>query len=378
MQERVLRFLTSPGAESFDELALAVFRYQAETNHPYRKWCEALGRTPASVTTLEDIPAVPVAVFKELELSCGLPAAEFRTSGTTRTGVGRHLLPSLEPYRVAALTWFKACVMPEGWKMRTLVLAPPPSLRPASSLSRMLGWVVDACGEDGSGWFVGAEGLDRERLAGALLDASRGGVPVLVLATTAALLTFLDYCDATGLSVALPGGSRLMDTGGQKGTGAAWPRPATEFQTGVYRRVTATLGIPAARCVNEYGMTELCSQFYDDILLRVRPGVPPTVGPPQAGMLRPQEISATPRIKAVPPWVRTRVVDPVTLAPAPDGQTGLLVHLDLANVGSVMAVQTEDLGTVVPGGFVLDGRPRAAEARGCGLTFEELARAAAR
>jgi len=56
----------------------------------------------------------------------------------------------------------------------------------------------------------------------------------------------------------------------------------------------------------------------------------------------------------------------------------LLVHLDLANVGSVMAVQTEDLGTVVPGGFVLEGRPRAAEARGCGLTFEELARAATR
>jgi len=369
LQERVLRFLTSPGAESFDALALAVFRYQVETNRPYRQWCEATGRNPDTVTALEEIPPVPVAAFKELELSCGLPAAEFRTSGTTRTGFGRHLLPSLEPYRVAALTWFGACVMPEGWKMRTLVLAPPPSLRPASSLSRMLGWVADACGEDGSGWFVGAEGLERERLAGALLDAQRGGVPVLLLATTAALLAFLDYCDDTGLSVALPGGSRLMDTGGQKGTGAAWPRPAAEFQAGVYRRVTATLGIPPARCVNEYGMTELCSQFYDDVLLRV---------PPQAGLLRPQDTVASPRIKAVPPWVRTRVVDPVTLAPAPDGQTGLLVHLDLANVGSVLAVQTEDLGTVVPGGFVLEGRPRAAEARGCGLTFEELAQAAAR
>jgi len=360
LQERVLRFLTSPGAESFDALALAVFHYQVETNHAYRTWCEAVGRNPATVTALEEIPPVPVAAFKELELSCGLPAAEFRTSGTTRTGFGRHLLPSLEPYRVAALTWFGACVMPEGWTMRTLVLAPHPSLRPASSLSRMLDWVAGACGEDGAGWFVGAEGLERERLAGALLDAQRGGVPVLMLATTAALLAFLDYCDATGLSVQLPGGSRLMDTGGQKGTGTAWPRPAAEFQDGVYHRVKTTLGIPPSRCVNEYGMTELCSQFYDDVLLR------------------PQEQVASPRIKAVPPWVRTRVVDPVTLAPAPDGQTGLLVHLDLANVGSVMAVQTEDLGTVVPGGFVLEGRPRAAEARGCGLTFEELARAATR
>jgi len=219
----------------------------------------------------------------------------------------------------------------------------------------MLAWVVDAFGEEGSGWYVGADCLERERLAESLLYAQRGGVPVLVVATTAALLAFLDYCDGTSLRIALPGGSRLMDTGGQKGSGARWPRPAAEFQAGVYRRCTEVLGIPASRCVNEYGMTELCSQFYDD------------------AMLKPQEVVATPRIKAVPPWVRTRVVDPVTLEPAPEGQTGLLVHVDLANVGSVIAVQTEDLGTLVPGGFVLEGRPRAAEARGCGLTFEELA-----
>jgi len=355
LQERVLRFLTSPGAESFDDLALAVFRHQAEANPAYHQWCEAVGCTPASVATVDAIPAVPVAAFKELELCTGMPAAEFRTSGTTGTGPGRHLLPSLEPYRVAALAWFGACVMPEGWKMRTLVLAPPPTLRPASSLSRMLAWIIEASGEDGSGWYVGAAGLEHERLAGALLDAQRGGIPVLVLATSAALLDFLAYCDATGLVVALPGGSRLMDTGGQKGSASRWPRPAAVFQDGLYRRVAATLGIPVTRCVNEYGMTELCSQFYDDV------------------MVRPHEVPATPRVKVVPPWVRTRVVDPVTLETAPEGQAGLLVHVDLANVGSVIAVQTEDLGTMVPGGFILEGRPRAAEARGCGLTFAELA-----
>lgn len=358
MQERVLRFLTSPGAESFEELALAVFRHQIQHNRPYARWCEAVGRDPSTVSTVEEIPAVPVAAFKELELSCGMPVAEFRTSGTTGTGTGRHLLPSLEPYRIGALAWFGACVMPEGWKMRTLVLAPSPAVRPASSLSRMLAWVVEAFGEEGSGWYVGADGLERERLAEALLDAQRGGVPVLILATTAALLAFYDYCDATGLSLALPGGSRLMDTGGQKGTGARWPVPAAAFQAQVYRRTGDRLGIPATRCVNEYGMTELCSQSYDDTLLR------------------PQATAGSPRVKVVPPWVRTRVVDPVTLEPAPEGQTGLLVHVDLANVGSVLAVQSEDLGTLVSGGFVLEGRPRAAEARGCGLTFEELSRAA--
>jgi hypothetical protein len=72
-------------------------------------------------------------------------------------------------------------------------------------------------------------------------------------------------------------------------------------------------------------------------------------------------------------------VDPVTLAPLPPGRVGLLRVLDLANAGSVAHVLTEDLGeTADDGGVLLRGRPAAAEARGCGLTFEVLLRAAGR
>jgi hypothetical protein len=350
IRDRVLRFLEVPDPAAFDSLALEVFAFQMGANAPYRAWCESLGIVAGNVASVADIPAVPVAAFKELELVCGAPTAEFRTSGTTGTGRGRHLLPSLEPYRAASLAHFGRCLLPEGWKLRTLVLAPPPGMRPHSSLSRMLGWIVETKGEAGSGWFVGPSGLERDRLAETLLDAQRNGVPVLVLATSAALLAFLDYCDTTGLRLALPGGSRLMDTGGQKGARLAAPLPADAFQERLYRRVAATLGIPPERCVNEYGMTELCSQAYDRVLADRR------------------ETPEIPRVKIAPPWVAVSVVDPATLEQLPAGETGLLRFVDLANVGSVI----EDFGRLVDGGFVLEGRPRAAEARGCGITFEEL------
>ncbi len=357
--ERVRRFIADPSVEPFDRLALDVFRYQHGANPAYRAWCDATGVTAAAVDAVASIPAVPVAAFKELEFVCGTPAAEFRTSGTTGTGRGRHLLPELETYRAAALAWFGACVMPEGWRLRTLVLTPSPEQRPHSSLSRMLGWVLEAHGEPGSGWFVGPDGLLADPLVEALLDSQRGGSPVLVLATSAALQALLDALERDRVRIALPGGSRVMDTGGQKGTGARAPVAPGAFQTRLYARVADRLGVPAARCINEYGMTELSSQAYDDVAAAVQPDAP--------------------RVKRFPPWVRVTAVDPVTLEPLPAGEIGLLQILDLANRGSVARVQTEDLGAVTEdGGVILHGRPAAAEARGCGLTFAELTRLAGR
>ena len=50
-----------------------------------------------------------------------------------------------------------------------------------------------------------------------------------------------------------------------------------------------------------------------------------------------------------------------------DGEVGLLQVYDLANVRSVMAVQTEDLAVRRGSGFELVGRLERSEARGCSL-----------
>ena len=373
IEERVLEYLASTSisdssadnktagireADQFEALALEVFHHQFSLNSAYRKWCDSLGVSSRSVSTSAHIPAVPVSAFKEMEFCCGSPSAEFRTSGTSGTGPGRHLLPSLDMYRASALRNFQACVMPEGWKFRTMVIAPPPRIRPASSLSQMFSWILEEIAGPSSGWFIGDTGLQCEKLAEALLDAHRANSQVLLLGTAAGFLSFYDFCDQEGIRIELPAGSRLMDTGGRKGIGNPGGGSLEEFQLRFRRRTHAVLGIPMEMCINEYGMTELSSQFYDSVLLdhrekRERPG---------------------PRVKLVPFWVRACALDPATLEPLPKGITGLLKFVDLANTGSVSAVLTEDLGSIVEGGFILEGRPRLAESRGCGLTFEGISR----
>ena len=76
-------------------------------------------------------------------------------------------------------------------------------------------------------------------------------------------------------------------------------------------------------------------------------------------------------MKVAPPWLRAIVVDGDG-RPVPRGVVGAIRHVDLANRGSVIAVETEDLGALVPGGLVLLGREHGAELRGCSLDAETL------
>jgi hypothetical protein len=97
-------------------------------------------------------------------------------------------------------------------------------------------------------------------------------------------------------------------------------------------------------------MCELASQFYEPSLVT---GVPS-------------------RTKRVPPWVRTRAVDLETLADVASGEPGALVYYDLANTGSVLAVQTSDSGRLCEAGFEVLGRLPGAEARGCSIAADAL------
>jgi len=67
------------------------------------------------------------------------------------------------------------------------------------------------------------------------------------------------------------------------------------------------------------------------------------------------------------PWARAKVISPETGREVGDGETGLLRIIDLANVVSVLAIQTEDLAIRRGEHFELIGRAELAEPRGCSL-----------
>ncbi len=350
IEERVLSFIRNPQEGDFASLALAVFEHQFCSNPPYRRFCLSRGRTPQTVKSWQEIPAVPTAAFKELELACGPAEKVFWTSGTTRGREkrGRHWVPRLELYRESALSHFAACLLPDGARLCMLALVPSPQTFPHSSLAQMVEWVMEAYGEGEGRYFVDSEGVHLEEFAAELGRVERQGRAVGILALTQALVGFFELCEVRGLRFSLPRGSRIMDTGGNKGKGTVMGR--SDF----FKACRKYLGVPEPFCVSEYGMAELCSQFYDNVLCCHLAQDP------------------KPRFKVGPSWTRTLVVDPETFAELPPGEVGLLRHWDLANCGSVLAVQTDDLGYKVGEGFEILGRAGGAEARGCALLLEEL------
>jgi Zinc-binding dehydrogenase/Acyl-protein synthetase, LuxE len=335
----------------FNDLALRLFAYQFANNRPYRLLAERRGRTPATVGHWREIPAVPIAAFKETLLAAEPidGAVEFNSSGTTRPEhKSRHFHPDLTLYNLNAQLNFKAHVLPDRDRMRLLVLFPPRDELPNSSLAHWLTLMVERFGAPGSGWFVSnTAGLDAPGLLAVLETAEE---PVGVLAASFGLVHFLEYCQDHGASVSLPPGSRVMDTGGYKGRSREYARDE------LYAMVTERLGVPASHIVNMYGMTEHGTQFLDAVLrdhLAARDQAPE-------------------RYKVVPPWARTLVVDPDTMAEQPAGERGLLLHVDLINRASAVCVLSEDVGHTVGGGFELLGRAQGSEARGCSIALDEL------
>jgi len=328
----------------FDALALELFRYQHAKNAAYRRICDAFALDAARVRRFQDVPAVPTGAFKEARLACFPPEAsvrEFHSSGTTTQRPGVLALDTLALYEASLLATFRAFICPDVARIRFFVLAPPARESPHSSLSYMFDHAVARLGTRESAFYVGAEGWDPERL---IRDLAASREPVAVVGTAFAFVHLLDALAADGRSLALAPGSRAMETGGFKGRSRALSR------ADLHRAIAARLGIPAERIVNQYGMCELASQFYEPSLVLGRASF----------------------VKRVPPWVRTRAVDPETLADVPPGARGMLVHYDLANTGSVLAVQTSDEGRLAPGGFEVFGRLAGAEARGCSIAADAL------
>ena len=324
---------------AFNELALELFALQFKHNPAYQKICLARGLTPKDVRDWTQIPFVPTAAFKELELSSISPeerTSVFHSSGTTEQKPSRHFhcAASLEIYEASLWKSFTTNVL-NTQKFDLVVLTPPATSAPHSSLVHMFETVRRELDAPESA-FVGHMAGDGTWLVdfdAALEALGRADNPKLILGTAFSFVHLLDYLAEKDLRFELLPGSRVMETGGYKNRSRSLPKDRLHFL------IASFLGISLEDIICEYGMSELSSQAYAK----------------QGSPLR------------FPLWARVQIVSPETGREVKDGETGLIRIFDLANVFSVAAIQTEDLGIRRGSGFELAGRAALADARGCSL-----------
>lgn len=358
LHQRVRRFAAGDG-ESFEALAIDIARFQADHSPRYRRLVEV---HRSNLESVDALPAVPADAFRLCRVAvhpAEADAARFKTSGTTTDSPGLHCMRTTETYRDLSLKWGRTALA-SAWQGRRVVvaLAPPPGDPETSSLGFMMRHFMEAL--DGRSlvldpsrarfdprsperWLLGSAGVDVAGLRRAALVARERQEPLLVLATSFALVYLLDALG--GATIPAPTRTVVMQTGGFKG------RSRKVSPAKLRRAVARAFRIHPRRVVGEYGMTELTSQLYE-------------------GTLDGGHLKGPPGTYLEPPWLRITPVHPATLRPVSDGDEGLARIVDLGNVDSAVAVLTEDVVRRTAGGIELRGRrPRAAQ-RGCSLATE--------
>jgi hypothetical protein len=345
-----------PMPEPFDVLAADIARFQAAQVPGYARLCAARGVAASSIRCAADAPAVPTDAFKlapVFAFDTGQAAVTFRTSGTTLGARGAHSLRDLATYDAGALAFGRAMLAHDlDARVPVLVIGPSEVETRDSSLAHMCGLFVRELGlaaaAERETFFVRGGVLDLDGLC-ARVSALPRTLPAIVLATSFALVHLLDALGQLGQlgggPLALPRGSRVMQTGGFKG------KSREVGASDLRRDVARAFGIDERAVVAEYGMTELSSQLWE------------------ATLVRPDAVHG---VYVEPPWARVVPVDAETLAPVAHGEVGIARIEDLANVDSAVAVLASDRVRRVGGGVELLGRAAGAPPRGCSIALDEM------
>lgn len=333
--------------DDFNRLALAIFHHQFEQNEPYRNYCSSLSVTPEKINHWKEIPAVPSNAFKYARLasfSDEKTIKVFHTSGTTQSKSGMHYLDTEALYKASLKDNFKRHLLPEYKRIPILSLTPSAQESPHSSLVFMLDECMQLFSSIEKAFFIRNDQIDIDAFTAAMREYEKSQEPILLAGTAFSFVHWFDYCREKQLQFHLNPQSRIMETGGFKGKS----REVTKAE--LYNAIEWMFGIPQKHIINEYGMTELGTQFYDNKL-----------------------VSSSPKnYKTIPPWSRIQIIDPETGKEIQKNEAGLIRIYDLSNRGSVIAIQTEDIGIRVEDGFDILGRNPKATPRGCSIGIDEI------
>ncbi len=342
LTQKILHYIHTTKAD-FNALALELFAHQYHNIEPYQRYCQQLNKTPDNMQTWEQVPAVSTEVFREFTLST-LPPSEaryvFQTSGTSKETKGKHYYHDMTLYdAVIRASFMKGIGLSDSDKTIFRALTPSFKEVPTSSLFYMFHNVLSWYGEANSQFYFHEDELDCDKLLYDLQGDIAHYSPVVLLGTAFSFLNFCDYLLEKSLTLKLPKGSRLLETGGLKG------RTRSVSRDELYHLFETQLGLDLNHCYSEYGMTELSSQCYSQ---------------PNS------------HIFSSPHWMKTQIIHPETGNEVKVGETGLIQFFDLANSTAVSAIVTSDLAIKHVNGFELIGRAPKAVLRGCSTPFEKV------
>lgn len=321
---------------AFNDYSMQLFALQYETNKIFREFCDIKKVKPGNISRWQDVPMVYNDVFKT-HLVASFPLEQSvmacLTGGTTsltqrgrifRDEDGKKLVFGANKKMTASYLFPD---FEEGKRCRILILAPSPQLAPSMGMAIGMDQTRTHFGTEDSIFLLGKTGIDVKNLLKALRESEQSGVPVALIGATAAYVYFFQSCRKKKMKFKLPPGSRICDGGGYRG------RFGVVTREDYYDMVKEILDIPNSHCVNVLGEAETATNLFDDSLRRYFKGLPPQK-----------------RTRPVPPWSRVLAMDIDNLKPLPDGEVGLLAHWDLANVPTVLAVITDNLGYTTDNG----------------------------
>lgn len=307
---------------TFEQEALEIFHYQYLNNPVYHDFVNATGKRPVEVTRINQIPFLPISLFKTRKIITGADDHEmvFRSSGTGGER-SSHFVKDLSLYEKIFLRAFEENY---GHPRQYCIVGLLPSYleRQNSSLVYMVDRLIRLSGNQNSGFYLD----NLKQLQKKLSELENEGQASLLIGVSFALLDFVEKCPVK-LSQCV-----VMETGGMKG------RREEMTRMELHQRLGDGFGLENIH--SEYGMTELLSQAY----------------------------SKGKGIFIAPSWMRVLLreeEDPFTVSYS---GRGILNIIDLGNIHSCCFIATDDAGEVhADGSFEVLGRRDGADLRGCSL-----------
>ncbi len=323
-RKNLIQAIQGVSARDFEEVALRLFRFQAQHCRVYNQFLDQLRCIPSKIRSIDQIPFLPIETFKYNVVQTGTWEAEtcFKSSGTVRS---QHWVRSLAWYHRGTIETFEQRF---GSLRGSNVLALLPHYIEAgdSSLVSMVTAFMQRTGQDQELFFL----HDFEGLAKTIDELAQRDQRIILFGVTYALLDF-----AASYPIRMPKDILIMETGGMKGRKKEWLR------TDLHQYLCEKWQIH--QICTEYGMTELYSQAYGH----------------QDGWLRPAR-----HLKIL----IKELTDPMIALP--EGKTGVIHAVDLANIDTCAFIATSDIGRENhTNGFQVLGRMSDSDMRGCQLLY---------